>query len=111
VRSCDAAPVLRLIRKWARRSHQRRAHPRSARGRSCIERDIPRLRECRLWHAASDDAVGRLAAAVSVKSAPAGAVIAAEGDPADAFGVVVRGSARVVHLAADGRRSRSRRPA
>ena len=62
------------------------------------------LRECRLWHAASDDAVGRLAAAVSVKSAPAGAVIAAEGDPADAFGVVVRGSARVVHLAADGRR-------
>ena len=62
------------------------------------------LRACRLWRAASDDAVSRLAAAASVKSAAVGEVIAAEGDPADTFGVVVTGAARIVHLGADGRR-------
>ena len=62
------------------------------------------LRACRLWRAATDGAVERLAGAASVRPESAGSVIAAEGDAADAFGVIVSGGARVVHLGADGRR-------
>jgi CRP/FNR family transcriptional regulator len=38
-----------------------------------------------------------------VDTVPRGATLAAEGDPADTFGVVVTGRARVYHLQADGR--------
>jgi CRP/FNR family transcriptional regulator len=39
-----------------------------------------------------------------VRHAAAGSVLAAEGDAADTFGVVVSGTTRVAHLGADGRR-------
>ena len=61
------------------------------------------LRACRLWRTAGDAAVARLAAAATVQEAPRGSVLAAEGDPADRFGVVVVGRVRVYHLTADGR--------
>ncbi|HSQ22143.1 MAG TPA: Crp/Fnr family transcriptional regulator [Coriobacteriia bacterium] len=61
------------------------------------------LRACRLWRTAGDAAVARLAAAATVQEAPRGTVLAAEGDPADRFGVVVAGRVRVYHLTADGR--------
>jgi CRP/FNR family transcriptional regulator len=47
--------------------------------------------------------VARLAAAATVQEAPRGTVLAAEGDPANRFGVVVAGRVRVYHLTADGR--------
>lgn len=61
------------------------------------------MRACRLWRAASAEAVERLAAAARVLDAPRGAVLATEGDPAARFGVVVAGKARVCHVQADGR--------
>lgn len=61
------------------------------------------LRACRLWHAASDAAVADLASHARVQQISRGAVLASEGDPADRFGVVVSGKARVYHLQADGR--------
>lgn len=62
------------------------------------------LRACRLWLAASDDAVSVLARAARVSQVPRGAPLATEGDPAEQFGVVVSGRARVYSLGADGRR-------
>lgn len=62
------------------------------------------LRACRLWRAASDEAVRRLAESASLRRASAESILAAEGDAAEAFGVVVSGAARVAHLGADGRR-------
>ncbi|MGB4593244.1 MAG: Crp/Fnr family transcriptional regulator [Coriobacteriia bacterium] len=61
------------------------------------------LRACRLWHTASDAAVERLASRAHVEMVPRGTVLATEGDPADRFGIVVSGKARVYHLQADGR--------
>ena len=61
------------------------------------------LRACRLWHTASDDAVARLAAAAQAHDVPRGTMLAAEGEPAERFGVVVSGRVRVFHLTADGR--------
>lgn len=61
------------------------------------------FRACRLWHTASDAAVARLAAAAQVVEVPRGTLLAAEGDAADRFGVVVNGRVRVFHLTADGR--------
>jgi CRP-like cAMP-binding protein len=61
------------------------------------------LRACRLWHGADEAAILRLAATARVESAPRGALLASEGDPADRFGVVITGKVRVYHLNADGR--------
>lgn len=61
------------------------------------------LRACRLWRTASENAIDRLASRAQVDTMPRGAMLAAEGDPADTFGVVVTGRARVYHLQADGR--------
>jgi CRP-like cAMP-binding protein len=61
------------------------------------------LRACRLWRAASDEAVARLASVAKVQDADRGAVLVQEGDPATRFGVVVCGRAKVYHAGADGR--------
>lgn len=61
------------------------------------------LRACRSWRDASDEAVERLASAARVETVTRGAALIAEGEPADDFGVVVNGKARVYHLHADGR--------
>lgn len=61
------------------------------------------LRACRLWCGADDAAIARLAASARVESAPRGALLATEGEPADRFGVVVTGRVRVYHLNAGGR--------
>ncbi|MBE0477455.1 MAG: Crp/Fnr family transcriptional regulator [Coriobacteriia bacterium] len=62
------------------------------------------LRECRLWRAADDDAVARLAAQARVTDLPSGSRLVTEGEAAGSFGVMVVGRARVFHLGADGRR-------
>jgi CRP/FNR family transcriptional regulator len=62
------------------------------------------LRGCRLLRAASDDGVRSLAEHASVTRYERGHVIAAEGDPAAGFGVVIEGRASVYHLGADGRK-------
>jgi len=62
------------------------------------------LRACRLWRGASDASVRRLAECATVADAPRGTQLAAEGDPAERFAVLVSGKARVFHMAADGRR-------
>lgn len=61
------------------------------------------LRACRLWRTASENAIDLLASRAQVVTMPRGARLTAEGDPADTFGVVVTGRARVYHLQADGR--------
>jgi CRP-like cAMP-binding protein len=61
------------------------------------------LRACRLWRAASDEAVARLVTLARVQDADRGSVLVSEGDPATRFGVVVYGRAKVYHLGADGR--------
>ncbi len=61
------------------------------------------LRACRLWHTASDAGVARIAHAANVQQVARGVSLAVEGEPADRFGVVVDGRARVFHAAADGR--------
>lgn len=58
---------------------------------------------CRLWRAASAEAIARLALAAQVQQAPRGTQLAAEGEPAGRLGVMVSGRARVFHLQADGR--------
>lgn len=62
------------------------------------------LRECRLWHGASEAAIEALAAAARVRDVARGAPLVTEGEPAESFGVLVTGKARVYHLGADGRR-------
>jgi len=61
------------------------------------------FRACRLWRAASDEAVARLAGMARVQQAQRGALLASEGEPAGELGIVVSGKARVFHLQADGR--------
>lgn len=63
------------------------------------------LRACRLWHAASDEGVRRLAEKARAKSVAPGAVVAEEGEPAKRFGVLVSGHARVFRLSAAGRKT------
>ena len=62
------------------------------------------LRSCRAWSAASDDAVMHLAEQSTAKTFAKEELLLTEGLAAQRFGVVSRGSARVFHLAADGRR-------
>jgi CRP/FNR family transcriptional regulator len=64
---------------------------------------IAALRLCRLWQGVSDGGLLRLAQAAGVQQATRGALLAAEGDPAERFGVVVAGRARVYHASADGK--------
>jgi CRP/FNR family transcriptional regulator len=61
------------------------------------------FRNCRLWRAASDDAVVQLASSARVIDVPRGARLAVEGDPADEFGLMIAGKARVFYLGADGK--------
>ncbi len=62
------------------------------------------LRACRLWRAAPDDAVRALARHAAVADVRRGTQLAVEGDPAERFGVVVAGKARVFSLSPEGRR-------
>jgi CRP/FNR family transcriptional regulator, dissimilatory nitrate respiration regulator len=61
------------------------------------------FRACRLWRTASDEAVAALARTAKVREVARGTSLAVEGDPADEFGVIVTGKARVFYLGADGR--------
>jgi CRP/FNR family transcriptional regulator len=61
------------------------------------------FRGCRLWRTASDDAVATLARSSRVSDVPRGSHLATEGEPADQFGLMVSGKARVFYLGADGR--------
>ncbi len=61
------------------------------------------LRSCRLWRNASDAGVAGLAREARLRDIARGAGIAAEGDIADEFGVIVSGKARVYYLGADGK--------
>lgn len=61
------------------------------------------LRACRLWRTASDEAVAELARRASVRDVARGTSLAREGEPAEQFGVLVAGKARVFYLGADGR--------
>lgn len=64
---------------------------------------VAALRACRLWHGASDDAVLTLARASTPQEVARGALLIAEGETADRFGVVVSGRVRAFHSGADGR--------
>ncbi len=61
------------------------------------------FRSCRLWRAASDEGVARLARAARVREVARGTSLAVEGDPATDFGLIVSGKARVFYLGADGK--------
>jgi CRP/FNR family transcriptional regulator len=61
------------------------------------------FRSCRLWRTASDEAVAELARGARVTEVQRGSSLAVEGDPAEEFGVMVSGKARVFYLGADGR--------
>ena len=61
------------------------------------------FRGCRLWRTASDDAVATLARSSRVSDVPRGSHLATEGEPADQFGLMISGKARVFYLGADGR--------
>lgn len=61
------------------------------------------FRGCRLWRAASDEAVGELARLATVRDVPRGTALAVEGEPARDFGLMVSGKARVFYLGADGK--------
>lgn len=61
------------------------------------------FRACRLWRTATDEAVAALAREARVQEVARGTTLAVEGDPAEEFGVVVTGRARVFYLGADGR--------
>lgn len=61
------------------------------------------FRACRLWHAASDEAVAELAKGATVRDVARGETLATEGEPAEQFGLVVTGRARVFYLGADGK--------
>lgn len=69
-----------------------------------VRRDVvAAVRTCRLWHGASESALGQLAELASVTEVPRGTLLMAEGDAADRFGLVVAGRVRVLHRTADGR--------
>ena len=61
------------------------------------------FRDCRLWRTASDEAVATLARSARLSQVERGASLAREGEPAEEFGVLVSGRARVFYLGADGR--------
>lgn len=61
------------------------------------------FRACRLWRAASDEAVASLARESNVREVARGTTLAVEGDTAVDFGLVVAGRARVFYLGADGK--------
>ncbi len=61
------------------------------------------FRACRLWRTASDSSVEELVRCSRISEVARGARLATEGDPAEEFGIVVSGRARVFHLGADGR--------
>jgi CRP/FNR family transcriptional regulator len=61
------------------------------------------FRSCRLWRTASDEAVAELARRSRVSEVARGTHLATEGEPADQFGLMVAGKARVFFLGADGR--------
>jgi CRP-like cAMP-binding protein len=61
------------------------------------------FRGCRLWRTASDDAVADLARHSRVRDVARGTPLATEGEPAEMFGLLVSGKARVFYLGADGR--------
>lgn len=61
------------------------------------------FRSCHLWRTASDEAVASLARASRISDVPRGAHLATEGEPADQFGLMVGGKARVFYLGAEGR--------
>lgn len=61
------------------------------------------FRRCGLWRTASDDAVAALARASRIEDVARGARLTTEGVPADQFGLVVAGRARVFYAGADGR--------
>lgn len=61
------------------------------------------FRGCRLWGAATDEAIAVLARQARVNDVPRGTTLAVEGDPARDFGLVVAGKVRVFYLGADGR--------
>lgn len=61
------------------------------------------FRNCRLWRAASDEAVAQMARSARVIDVPRGARLALEGDAADEFGLLIAGKARVFYLGADGK--------
>ncbi len=61
------------------------------------------FRSCRLWRAASDEAVLTLVREATVRELPRGSTLAVEGDPAREFGLMVAGKARVFYLGADGK--------
>lgn len=61
------------------------------------------MRSCRLWRAASDDAVAALAAVANVRDVVRGEMLAREGDLADSYAVIIAGKARVFYLGADGK--------
>jgi len=63
------------------------------------------LRSCRLWYGASDNAIETLLQGATASDLPRGSTLVREGDPAESFGVLVSGKARVYHLAIDGRRT------
>ncbi len=61
------------------------------------------FRGCRLWRAASDEAVAVLAREASIEDVARGTTLAVEGDAASEFGLVIAGRARVFYLGADGK--------
>ncbi|NTU72315.1 MAG: Crp/Fnr family transcriptional regulator [Coriobacteriia bacterium] len=61
------------------------------------------LRACRLWLAASNEAVEKLARRATVREVTRGTTLAREGEAAEEFGVLISGKARVYYLGADGR--------
>ncbi len=61
------------------------------------------FRACRLWRTASDEAVAALARRARVADVARGTSLAREGEPAEEFGVLISGKARVFYLGADGR--------
>ena len=61
------------------------------------------FRGCRLLRTASDEAIERMASAARLRTLDRGETIAAEGDAASDFIVMVTGRARVFYLGADGR--------
>ena len=61
------------------------------------------FRACRLWRTASDEAVATLARQARVSDVARGTSLAREGEPAEEFGVLISGKARVFYLGADGR--------
>lgn len=61
------------------------------------------FRACRLWRKASDAAVEKLALGARIRQVSRGEMLATEGSPADEFGLVITGKARVYYMGADGK--------